>query len=1389
MHLRTLLAGTAALLTLGTCTNVQAATVTVPDSSVAGLVAAINAANATPEADTLNVSGTYSFTTADNWWYGPNALPAITSDITIQGDAARGAVLANTNGSRLRIFYVADTRSGLSAGTLTLRNLELRNGRALGGSSAFGGGGAGLGGAIYNQGTLALSGVTFAGNTATGGSAFNVNSTSGGGMGADGTLAGGGGFGGAVTGGGSGGAGAAATAGGGGGGGGYGAADNGANGTNPGGGRGGGTSDGLGGASQGVKGGAGSGAGGTAVVGSGDGGNGGRLGVGGSVGTAPAGSNLGGGGGGGVGGGGGGAGPGSGGGGGGFGGGGGWSNIISGNGGFGGGGAGDDGRNAGATPGKGGYGGGDGGPFIANSVSVGGGGAGMGGAIFNDRGTVTATNSTFSGNAVTGGISDSRAIGGTVNAGQGGSALGAAIFNLNGSLTLAHVTIAGNSATAGTGATNGIAQGSVVTLGLDSNPGTPRSASANIRQSIVTAVGGRAVWTDNPATVPDGTANFATASSNADTTGPDDPQLAPLGDYGGPTRTMAPNPGSPVIGAGTRTDLTTVDQRGFTRVAPYDLGAVETVATTVTVSNVTLPFSPGAQNAGVSAGISPARATSSPGSVTFTLGGGLGSGAAAISGGTASRNLPIAGGTAAGDYTITADAAAAPGFAAGSGTATLHVKQAPQVCADTSATTGEGDRVDVAPSCTGGTPAAPAVVADPAHGTAVVAGGALRYTPADGYFGSDSFTYKTTNEGGDSNVARVSVTVTALKPTCHAVAVTASAGIGKAITLDCDSEIAQDYALGLTAPAHGRLSAFSDDGHVTYTADDDYAGPDSFTYRSTNSSGTASEATVTIDVKARPVLTATRGHAVIAGRYNPVAGSTITFKVYDHSDCTGTVVHSEAVAPDDGGVADTAWVPTTPGDYGWQATYSGDANNLGATSECTSQTIIAPQVCADVSGSTLEGDAVDVAPDCTGPTPATVAIAGAPGHGSATLAGGLLHYTPDAGFFGTDTFTYKSTNGGGDSNAARVTITVAPFAPTCRAVTAVASAGLDRTIALDCTSEVAQTFTVVSGPAHGTLGAVGADGKVVYKAADDYAGPDSFTYMSQNATGKSHVATVTLDVKARPVLTATRGHAVIAGRYSPVAGSTITFRVYNDASCTGTVVHAESGEPDAASGAADITFAPTAPGSYGWQASYSGDANNLAATSACEAQTIGTPVASQSVPVPAECGTPVTLLDVSPVGGRARVSGVAHRALAGKAVTILRAGKPVGTATVGADGAFSALVGGPAKGEATPVKYTVLSGRDTSRAFRYDRMVRIVKRSGLTVSGRLAAKLRVSRVTVYRENVCTGARAASTAKVSKKGAFSFTMKRPDTGSPYALYRVYAKVGGGRSFSTEVAVTG
>jgi hypothetical protein len=408
----------------------EAATVSVP-CNTAALVTAITTANADGEADTLQLapSCSYTMSSANNKWYGPNALPPISSNITIQGSDS--TIERNSAADNFRLFFVGadpadpDTLGYTSpgAGSLTLEGVTLSNGHAKGGNSQRGGAGAGMGGAIFNMGSLTVTGSAFSGNVAEGGDATLGTTTGGGGIGSDAAGSVGGGFGSGGFGGASGGPGAL-----GGGGGGDLAGHNGFAAVSdvPGAGGTAGTPTGLGGVGgpspyeDGASGGDGAGGGGGGGGGASSGGAGGLFGGGG---TSGGGSDFGGAGGGGAGGGGGGTTVGAGGGGGGgFGGGGGATANGSGGGagGFGGGGAqGTDG----------GLGGGHG------SSSIGGGGAGMGGAIFNFQGSVSLTGSTVSGNSANGGTSI-----------HNGTGFGAGILNLNGAVTITDSTLVSNMA-------------------------------------------------------------------------------------------------------------------------------------------------------------------------------------------------------------------------------------------------------------------------------------------------------------------------------------------------------------------------------------------------------------------------------------------------------------------------------------------------------------------------------------------------------------------------------------------------------------------------------------------------------------------------------------------------------------------------------------------------------------------------------------------------------------------------------------------------------------------------------------------------------------------------------------------------------------------------------
>jgi YVTN family beta-propeller protein len=122
----------------------------------------------------------------------------------------------------------------------------------------------------------------------------------------------------------------------------------------------------------------------------------------------------------------------------------------------------------------------------------------------------------------------------------------------------------------------------------------------------------------------------------------------------------------------------------------------------------------------------------------------------------------------------------------------------------------------------------------------------------------------------------------------------------------------------------------------------------------------------------------------------------------------------------------------------------------------------------------------------------------------------------------------------------------------------------------------------------------------------------TFTGQTMSCNG-SPVAQVTHQVtvsKASPTLATRATDAALGGTIYDIAslasghnpGGTITFRTYGpgDATCSGRAVF-KSG-PVAVFGNNDLVladFTPTAPGTYRWIASYSGDSNNKAASGAC----------------------------------------------------------------------------------------------------------------------------------------------------------------------------------------------
>lgn len=138
----------------------DAASASVADGDVAGLIAALNGAEA-GDVIQLAPSGTYTLTQVNNVTDGPNGLPVITSQITLEGNGSTIQRDGQAPAFRILLLQGVDSETAIS-------NLTLKNGLA----GDFDGGG------LFNKNSSpVITNCTFAGNQARyGGGIFNTGS-------------------------------------------------------------------------------------------------------------------------------------------------------------------------------------------------------------------------------------------------------------------------------------------------------------------------------------------------------------------------------------------------------------------------------------------------------------------------------------------------------------------------------------------------------------------------------------------------------------------------------------------------------------------------------------------------------------------------------------------------------------------------------------------------------------------------------------------------------------------------------------------------------------------------------------------------------------------------------------------------------------------------------------------------------------------------------------------------------------------------------------------------------------------------------------------------------------------------------------------------------------
>jgi DNA-binding beta-propeller fold protein YncE len=168
--------------------------------------------------------------------------------------------------------------------------------------------------------------------------------------------------------------------------------------------------------------------------------------------------------------------------------------------------------------------------------------------------------------------------------------------------------------------------------------------------------------------------------------------------------------------------------------------------------------------------------------------------------------------------------------------------------------------------------------------------------------------------------------------------------------------------------------------------------------------------------------------------------------------------------------------------------------------------------CTGASAATKGGIAKSLGLSCTDGAGAAVtyAIASGPAHGtlsSLNPATGTVTYTPNAGYTGTDTFTYTGSSVDGTSDPTTVSVTVT--GPTCASETLSSGYEADLPVTLVCSDATSpvSAYKIVTPPADGTVTTPTAGGSFTYSPDSRFVGTDSLTYEGVATNGETSAPT------------------------------------------------------------------------------------------------------------------------------------------------------------------------------------------------------------------------------------------------------------------------------------------
>lgn len=446
------------------------------------------------------------------------------------------------------------------------------------------------------------------------------------------------------------------------------------------------------------------------------------------------------------------------------------------------------------------------------------------------------------------------------------------------------------------------------------------------------------------------------------------------------------------------------------------------------------------------------------------------------------------------------------------------------------------------------------LVSDVSNGTlSLSTDGSFTYSPDNAFVGTDSFTYEASD--GDFSSASVTVTITVNDVNLSPIStgdsyqtdvdvplnVNASEGL---LANDTDPDGDVITAMVVASPQSGSL-VLEDDGSFVYTPNSGFIGSDTFTYLVNDGLLDSNVSTVTVTVagvNAAPVA--------MPDSYSTPQDVALTTTENDgllanDSDADGDVIAAELITgPSNGSLTlnpNGAFVYTPDGGFFGDDSFTYIAVDGESDSAVTKVNITVTEVSAndapvatdDVYSTPQDTTLiVDTEPgilandtDQDGDA-LTVELVSSTSRGSLTLnTNGTFSYTPESGFVGSDSFTYRANDGIETSDTANVTINVtavntnsAPIgvddAYTGMKNTALVVNASEGVLAndTDADGDALSLDDIITQPTDGAL-SFDADGSFTYTPDTDFVGTDTFVYRATDGSDASNETVVTITIE------------------------------------------------------------------------------------------------------------------------------------------------------------------------------------------------------------------------------------------------------------------------------------